>query len=460
MTAAHAFFQTDTATPASAQSRVARAADNTPNPSHRVVVVGGGFGGLRAVRSLERAPVQITLIDRRNFHLFQPLLYQVATGQLSPADIASPLRAVVGRQRNVTVLEGEVIDILPQEQRLLLGDGESVPYDTLVLSAGSTAHFFGRDDWAAHAKGLKSIEDATAMRNQILSMFEQAERATSLKQRHSLMTFVIVGGGPTGVELAGAIAELTQQTFRDEYRAIRPTDASILLIEGTDRVLPSYPVSLSEAARARLERLGVTVLTNTLIAELHPRSATLRQGDHVWDVSSHTVLWAAGVKASPLGNVVARRTGAKLARGGRLSVQPDCSLPGHSNIFVVGDMAHFAHGRDAPLPGVAPVALQQGAYAARLIRRRLQNKTSAPFRYRDWGSLAVIGRAAAVAKLGPLSFAGFFAWLLWLLVHIQQLIEFENRLLVFTQWLFSYLTGKRSARLITHPPPPERPAAD
>lgn len=455
MTAAQTFFRSNAATDEPAHIGNSDTTDRMQHSPHRVVVVGGGFGGLRAVRSLKNTPVEVTLIDRRNFHLFQPLLYQVAAGQLSPADIASPLRAVVGRQRNVSVLEAEVIDILPKQQRLVLSDGVSVPYDTLILCAGSTSHFFGREDWAAHARGLKSVEDATAMRSQILDMFEQAERTTSAERRQSLMTFVIVGGGPTGVELAGAIGELTRHTFRDEYRTIRPTDANIVLIEGTDRVLPSYPARLSEVAKARLEQLGVTVLTNTLIAEMHPQSVALRQGEHVWDVATRTVLWAAGVKASPLGAVAARRTGANLDRGGRLAVEQDCSLPGYPNIFIVGDMARFEHGSPGPLPGVAPVALQQGTYVAKLIHRRLQNKASPPFRYRDWGSLAVIGRAAAVANLGGLRFSGFFAWLLWLFVHILQLVEFENRLLVFTQWLFGYLTGRRSARLITRPPASE-----
>ncbi len=416
---------------------------------HRVVIVGGGFGGLSAARSLSGESVHVTLIDRRNFHLFQPLLYQVAPGQLSPADIASPLRAVVARQKNVSVLENEVVDILPDEQRVVLREGESVPYDTLVIAAGSTSQYFGRNDWEIHAPGLKSIEDATAIRSQILSTFEQAERTNNPETLDSLLTFVIVGGGPTGVELAGAIGELTQHTLKDEYRSIHTPNAKILLVEGTDRILSTYPQSLSAAARKALSRLGVTVLTNTLVSEIEPERVTLRQEERTWCLPAHTVLWAAGVQASPLGAVVARRTGVNLDRSGRVRVEPDCSLAGYPNILVIGDMACFDQKDGDPLPEVAPVALQQGLYVADLIRRRLRGKRTRPFHYRDRGSLAVIGRAAAVANIWGLRFSGPLAWLLWLFVHVMQLVEFENRLLVFIQWLFSYVTGKRSAGLIT-----------
>jgi NADH dehydrogenase len=427
---------------------------SSPVGSHaardRVVVVGGGFGGLAAVRALQGVPVDVTLIDRRNFHLFQPLLYQVATGQLSPADIASSLRAVVGRQSNVSVLEGEVVDILPDEQRIVLRDGEVVLYDTLIFAVGSTLHYFGRDEWAARAPGLKTVEDATAMRSRILAALERAERTTSPELRRALLTFVIVGGGPTGVELAGAIAELTRHTLRDEYRSIDPAEAEILLLEGTERILPSYPPSLSEKAASSLARLGVTVLTSTLVDDIQQHTVELNDGERCRCVPAGNVMWAAGVKASPLNATVAKRTGVALDRSGRLVVASDCSLPDHPNIFAIGDMASLTVD-DRPLPGVAPVAMQQGTFVAKLIRRRLAGRTPRPFRYRDWGSLAVIGRAAAVANVRGFRFSGLFAWLLWLFVHILQLVEFENRIQVLSRWFFSYVAGKRSARLITQP---------
>ena len=437
-------------------SKTRRTRDVTSRSTHRVVVVGGGFGGLSTVRSLRNDPLEITLIDRRNFHLFQPLLYQVATGQLSPADIASPLRALVARQKNARVLEGEVVDIIPDEQRLVLGDGASVAYDTLIMAGGSTSHYFGRNDWAAHAPSLKTIEDATAIRSQILGVFEQAERTMSSSAREALLTFVIVGGGPTGVELAGAIAELIQHTLKDEYRSIHPPDAKVMLIEGTDQILSTYPLSLSETASKDLRRLGVSVLTNTLVSDMDHQGVTLRQGDRSWHVRAKTVLWAAGVQASPLSTVLAQRTGTQLDHTGRVVVQANCAVPDYPNILVIGDMAHVADAGTGPLPGVAPVAMQQGVYAADLIRRRLRGKQARPFRYRDWGSLAVIGRAAAVANVKGVRFSGTLAWLLWLFVHIMQLVDYENRLLVFVQWLFSYLTGKRSARLITGLPKREQ----
>ena len=416
--------------------------------SHRVVIVGGGFGGLFAAQALRRVPVRVTLLDRRNFHLFQPLLYQVATGGLSPADISSPLRAILKRQLNVQVLRGRVDDLDPDARRVLMDD-EAIEYDTLILATGARHHYFGHDDWERLAPGLKTIEDATEIRSKILSAFEAAEQAKDPAERRSLLTFVIVGGGPTGVELAGAIGELAQQTLRDDFRAFDPSKTRILLVEGVERVLPPFPMRLSAAARRSLERLGVEVLTGTLVTDVDADGVELRQGEITRRVGSRTVLWAAGVQASPLARVLAERTGAELDTAGRVRVEEDCTVPGHPEIFVIGDMARLDGTDGRALPGVAPVAIQQGRHAARTVHDRLRGRSTPPFRYRNRGNLAVIGRAAAVADLGRLRFSGYPAWLLWLFVHVMLLVEFENRVLVFVQWAFSYFTRKRGARLIT-----------
>ena len=418
-------------------------------PPHRVVVIGGGFGGLHVVRGLKRAPVELTLVDRHNYHLFQPLLYQVATGGLSPADIAAPLRAVFGRQANVQVLLAEAVDVDAAGRRLILRDGE-LPYDTLVIAAGVTHHYFGHDGWAALAPGLKTVEDATRMRARLLRAFEQAERESDAAVRRRLLTFLIVGGGPTGVELAGAIAELARYTLAGELRRVRRGEARVLLVEGAERLLPSYVAQLSAAARISLERLGVDVCTGTLVVDVDPEGATLRGSGGDERVTTHNVLWAAGVQASPFAARLAERAGARLDRAGRVIVAADCSLPNRPEIFVIGDLARFEHGGAEPLPGVAPVAIQQGRHVARSIRQRLHGRATQPFRYHNRGNLAVIGRAAAVADLGPrLRFSGYPAWLLWLFVHIMYLVEYESRVLVFIQWAFSYFTRNRRARLIT-----------
>lgn len=415
---------------------------------HQVVIVGGGFGGLYAAKALSQQPVQVTLVDKRNFHLFQPLLYQVATGTLSPADISSPLRSVLSRSQNTKVLMGEVVDIDPEQQKVILQNGE-LNYDSLIIATGVSHHYFGNDQWATIAPGLKTVEDALEMRRRIFLAFEAAEKESDPEKRRAWLTFVIVGGGPTGVELAGAIAELAYKTLKQDFRNINTTETQILLLEGLDRLLPPYAPQLSAQAEASLKRLGVTVQTKTMVTDIADHVVTMLQGEKVEKIPARTILWAAGVKASPMGEVLANRTGAQLDRVGRAIVESDLSLPGHPNIFVIGDLANFSHQNGKPLPGVAPVAMQQGQYIATLIQQRLQGKNSLPFRYTDLGSLAVIGRNAAVVDLGFIKFSGVLAWLAWVFVHIYYLIEFDNKLVVLLQWGWNYWTRKRGARLIT-----------
>jgi NADH:ubiquinone reductase (H+-translocating) len=437
--------------------------NTTPSLPH-LIIVGGGFGGLYAAKALGRTPVRITLIDRRNFHLFQPLLYQVATGGISPGEIASALRSVLSRQKNTRVMAAEVVDIDPAAKKVCLREIDaaantsagSLEYDLLILATGAEYHYFGHDEWAAVAPGLKTLEDALNIRRRIFHAFEAAEWETDPVRRRALLTFAIVGGGPTGVELAGALGELAQYTLRHDFRNINPADARILLLEGMGRILTEYPPALSERARADLEALGVTVMTNTLLQNIEGDTVTLKQGDELEKVPAHTVLWAAGIRASQLGQVMAERTGASLDRLGRIVVEPDLTIAGYPDIFVIGDLAHFAQQDGQPLPGVAPVAMQQGNYVARLIRARLRGKDLAPFRYQDKGHLAVIGRNAAVADFGFLQLKGFLAWLIWVFVHILYLVEFENRVLVMVQWGWSYFTRARGARLIVGPGPADQ----
>lgn len=418
-----------------------------------VVIVGGGFAGLYATQSLKRVPVDVTLVDRRNFHLFQPLLYQVATGGLSPADIASPLRGILRRQKNVRVLQGEVTDVNLDGRQLRIGD-EQLKFDVLIVATGATHHYFGNEGWRKHAPGLKTIEDALDIRRRIFSAFERAELERDQRRRESLLTFVVVGGGPTGVELAGAVSELAHHTLLDNFRSIDPASAKILLVEAADRILPPYNSASSSHAKRSLEKLGVTVITGAMVKDVTGQSVTLGSDGETEVIESQTILWGAGVKGSPLGECLAQQTGAELDRQGRISVQPDLSLPGHPDVFVIGDLARFAHQTDNPLPGVAPVAMQQGRYVATLLAKRLRGREYRPFRYRDLGSMAVIGRAAAVAELGRVRFHGFVAWLMWLFIHLINLVEFENRLLVVLQWGWNYFTRNRSARLITNDRPP------
>lgn len=416
---------------------------------HRVVIVGGGFGGLYAAQALGKAPLRVTLLDRRNFHLFQPLLYQVATGGLSPANIASPLRAVLKRQRNTQVLMAEVTGFDLARRAVLLTDG-AIAYDSLIVAAGSQHHYFNHPEWERFAPSLKTLEDATTIRRRVLRAFEKAERALDPEAQRAWLTFVVVGGGTTGVELAGALADLAHGTLRHNFRVIDPRHARILLLEAGDRVLNTFPQTLADHAVQSLNKLGVTVRSGTRVVDVQTSQVTLQTGDHTEVVPTRSVLWAAGVEASPLGRALAEATGAKLDRSGRVIVHPDLSLPGHPEVFVLGDLANYPHQTGHPLPGVAPVAMQQGRYVAGLIVNRLRGQTPpAPFHYHDRGSMATIGRSSAVADLGWLRLWGFPAWLAWLLIHLLYLIAFENRMLVLFQWTWNYFTRNRSARLIT-----------
>lgn len=421
---------------------------NTELSPHRVVIVGGGFGGLYAAKEFGRLPVQVTLIDRRNFHLFQPLLYQVATGTLSPADISSPLRGVLSRQRNTTVLMDEVVDVDPVQQTIQLATQE-VSYDTLIVATGVSHHYFGNEQWKTVAPGLKTVEDALDMRRRIFVAFEAAEKELDPAKRQAWLTFVIVGGGPTGVELAGAIAELAFNTLKKDFRNIDTTETKVILLEGMDRVLPPYPPELSAKAAEALQALGVTVQTKTLVTNIQDDVVTAKQGDEVQEIPARTILWAAGVKASSLGQVLADRTGVALDRSGRVLVEPDLSVAGHPNIFVIGDLADYAHQGGKPLPGIAPVAMQEGQFVAKLVAARLANRPLPTFAYRDAGSLAVIGQNKAVADLKKVKLSGPLAWFVWVFAHIFYLIEFDNKLIVMLQWGWNYFTRSRGARLIT-----------
>lgn len=418
-------------------------------PPHQVVIIGGGFGGLYTAKALSNKGINVTLIDKRNFHLFQPLLYQVATGTLSPADISSPLRSVLSKSKNTKVLLGEVTDIDPQTQNVVMR-GEKIPYDSLVIATGAKHSYFGKDEWEEFAPGLKTVEDAIEMRRRIFTAFEAAEQETDEDKRRALLTFVIVGGGPTGVELAGAIAELAYSILKEDFRNIDTSETQVLLLEGLDRVLPPFAPELSVKAQESLENLGVTVVTKTLVTGIEGDIVTIKQGDEIKQFAAKTVLWAAGVKASPLGKLIAEKTGVECDRAGRVIVEQNLSLKGYPNIYVIGDLAHFAHQTGKPLPGVAPVAMQEGEYVAKSIKQQIKGNTIiSPFNYVDKGSLAVIGQHSAVVDLGFIKLTGFIAWLFWLLVHIYYLVEFDNKLVVMIQWIWNYFTRNRGARLIT-----------
>jgi NADH dehydrogenase len=416
-------------------------------PRPEVVILGGGFGGLYAAKALSDH-AKVTLIDRRNFHLFQPLLYQVATGSLSPGEIAAPLRSLVRGHRDTFVLLDEAVGLDAENRRVVLTQEAPLAYTHLIVATGASNHYFGHDEWQKIAPGLKSIEDATAMRHKILAAFEAAEREPDPAVRRAWLTFVVVGGGPTGVELAGALAEIARDTLRRDYRNFRPEDAQILLLDGSPHVLPSYPEDLSEQAARQLIRLGVRPRTRVQVVAMDAEGLTLKTPEGEERLASRTVLWAAGVQPSAFGRVLAEHAGAKLDRQGHVMVAPDLSIPGHAEIFVIGDLAVLEQDGKA-LPGVAPVAMQEGRYVAGLIRAQAEGRTVAPFRYHDKGSLAVIGRAAGVADFGRLHFHGWPAWLLWLFVHLMYLAQFRNRVLVFIRWGFQYLTFDRGARLIT-----------
>jgi NADH:ubiquinone reductase (H+-translocating) len=431
-------------------TELAATTDNmaTTAPRHRVVIIGGGFGGLYAAKKLGGLPVDVTVIDKRNFHLFQPLLYQVATGTLSPADISSPLRSVLGKHKNIRVLMDEARTIDVESKTVVLSE-QTVPYDTLVLATGVSHHYFGNDQWKTVAPGLKSLEDALEMRRRIFSAFEAAERETDPLKRQALLTFVVVGAGPTGVELAGAIADLAYKVMPEEFRTINTSETKILLLEGLDRVLPPFKPELSTKAEEGLVRLGVEVKTKARVTNITEAGVTYLDGDVTIELPSQTVLWAAGVKASPMGALLAEKTGAELDRVGRVIVNDDLSVPNHPNIFVVGDLAHFAHQGDNPLPGVGAVAMQQGEYLAESIGQRLQGNATVAFRYLDLGSMAVIGQHEAVVDMGFVKFSGFFAWLAWLIAHIYFLIGNDRKLTVTIQWIWNYFAGDRGSRLIT-----------
>jgi len=404
-----------------------------------VVIIGCGFGGLWAAQGLARAPVGVTVIDRTNHHLFTPLLYQVATAGLSAPSISAPIRHILEGQKNATVLLGEVRGISPDEKKITLEDGSSVPYDYLVVASGSINHYFGNDAWSAFAPGLKTLEEALDIRSRILTAFERAEREADPARRSAWLTFVVIGGGATGVELAGTLAEIARHTLKGEFRRVDPTRARVVLVEGTDRVLPPYTPELSEKARLQLERLGVTVWLGKRVTGVDAGGVTLGAER----LEAKTVIWAAGVASSPLG----RSLGVPLDRAGRVPVAPDLSVPGHPEIFVIGDLATLPG-----VPGIAPAAKQMGRHAARNIALKLRNQPTRDFKYRDYGQLATIGRNAAVAMLGKLHLSGYPAWLMWLVAHIYFLINFRNRLAVMIDWAWSYWTYNRGARIIIRGP--------
>jgi NADH dehydrogenase len=405
-----------------------------------VVVVGGGFAGLWAVRALARAPVRVTLLDRTNHHLFQPLLYQVATAGLSAPDIAAPLRHILRGQENVTVLMAQVAAVEPAENRLRLEDGSHVGYDFLVLASGATHAYFGHEEWAPNAPGLKTLDDALAIRRRVLSAFEQAERASDVDEREGWLSFVVIGGGPTGVELAGTLAEIARHTLRKEFRRSEPRHAQVHLVEAGPRVLSAMAPPLSESARRQLEKLGVQVHTGEAVTAIDAGGVSIGQQR----LPARTVLWAAGVAASPL----ARGLGVPLDRAGRVPVAADLSVPGYGNVFVAGDLAQVTRADGRPVPGVAPAAKQMGRHAAHAIRARLSGEPARPFAYRDYGNLATIGRMAAVVEYGRLRLAGIVAWWFWLWIHLFFLIGFRNRLVVMIEWAWSYFSYQRGARII------------
>jgi NADH dehydrogenase len=421
----------------------------------RVVIIGGGFGGLYAARSLRHEKVDVTLIDRRNFHLFQPLLYQVATGALSPSEIAAPLRVLLHTQKNAQVLLADAVDLDTAQHKVILDHG-TLPYDSLVVATGAHNFYFGNDAWEPIAPGLKSLEDATRIRHKILYAFEAAERETDPDLRRRWLTFVIVGAGPTGVELAGALAEIANDTLRNDFRDIHPEESRILLLDAAPRVLTVYSEKLSAAAERQLIRLGVRVIPSVRVTEIDPKGVTFTTPSGATDrIETRTVLWAAGVKPSPWGQILANRAGAELDRAGRVKVNADLTIPGHPEIFVIGDLA-YREQDGKPLPGVAPVAMQQGRYAASVIAARLANRTSKPFHYWDKGQLAVIGRNKGVGTIGGVELQGWTAWFVWLFVHLMYLAEALNRVVVFVRWGYQYLTFYRGARLITGDDRPER----
>jgi NADH:quinone reductase (non-electrogenic) len=422
------------------------------NKRWHVVIVGGGFGGLRAAQGLKSAPVDVTLIDRRNYHLFQPLLYQVATGSLSPGEIAAPLRSVFSRQKNTGVLLGEVVDLDAVSKRVVLADGASFEYDSLIVAAGSQTFYYGHDAWRERAPGMKSIEEATNIRHKILYAFEVAERLSDPVQRRAWLTFVIVGAGATGVELAGAIGEIARQTLKNDFRSIRPEEAEIILLDGAPRVLAAFPDDLAHKAQHSLEKLGVEVKNGVMVKDVDQQGVTIETHNGTQRLNARTVIWAGGVTVSPLGRTVAKRTNAETDRGGRIKVNSDLTVPNYPDIYVIGDLALLQDANGKALPGVAQVAMQQGTYAAKSIMRKVSSaKPLASFKYFDKGDMAVIGRWSAVANIFGLHLSGFVAWPIWAFIHLMYLVQFQSRILVFIQWAIQDLTFNRGARLITGP---------
>src|SRR6266446_53699 len=416
----------------------------------KVVIIGGGFGGLSAAQHLNSDLVEVTLIDRRNYHLFQPLLYQVATGSLSAGEIASPLRGVLSRQKNTRVWLGTVVDIDPDSKQVFLADGTIVPYDSLIIASGSQTSYFGHNEWQDWAPGMKSVEEATAIRHKILYAFEVAERLSDPVQRRSWLTFVIVGAGPTGVELSGAIAEIARQTLKNDFRSIHPEEAQIILLDGAPRVLMPFPEDLAGKANRTLAKLGVEVRCGAMVKNVDKDGLTIDSGGRTDSIAAKTVIWAGGITASPLGKILASRTKAETDKGGKVKVKSDLTIPNYPDIYVVGDLAWATDTNGKPLPGLAQVAMQGGTYAAKAILRRVKNQPELPpFHYFDKGLLAVIGRAAAVADVFGLHISGFLAWLVWAFIHVTYLVSFQSRILVFIQWAIQDLTFNRGARLIT-----------
>src|SRR5260370_5173710 len=416
-----------------------------------VVIAGGGFAGLSAARALRSAPASVTVVDRRNYHLFQPLLYQVATGSLSAGEIAAPLRGILGRQRNTRVLLGEMVDLDPITKCVQLADGASLEYDSLIAAIGSQTSYFGHDEWKKWAPGLKSIDEAVTVRHKILYAFEVAERIADPVQCQAWLTFVIVGAGPTGVELAGAIGEIARQTLRHDFRSIHPEQARIILLDGLPRVLMPFQEDVGRRAQQSLERLGVEIQTGTMVKEVDRDGLTVDRAGRQDRIAAHTVLWGGGVTMSPAAKTIAARTHAQTDKAGRIKVQDDLTIPEHPDIYVVGDLAALNDADGKPLPGVAQVAMQQGAYAARAIGRKIRSDEQPlpAFAYFDKGTMAVIGRGRAVANVFGLHVSGLPAWLVWALIHVLYLVQFESRVIVFFKWAIQALTFNRSARLIT-----------
>lgn len=420
-----------------------------PEP-HKLVILGGGFAGLYAAQALKRAPLDITLVDRRNYHLFQPLLYQVATGSLSPGEIAAPIRGVLSEQKNTRVLLGEAVDIDPVAKQVLLKDGARIPYDSLMVATGSQGSYFGHDEWKTWAPGLKTIEDATTIRHKILLAFEAAERTADPVERCTWLTFVIVGAGPTGVELAGALGEIANHSLKHDFRSINPKDARIIIVDGGKRTLATYPEDLSQKAERQLNNLGTRVRTGVVVTNVDEDGVTLKTAAGEEHIATHTVIWAAGVAVTEFARTLAKKTAAPTDRAGHIQVSPDLSIPNFPDIYVVGDLALVNDKAGKPLPGVAQVAMQSGSYAARAIANKVAGKPALPpFHYANKGDLAVIGRAAAVANIFGVHVSGFIAWLVWLFIHLMYIVEFQSRILVLVQWGFLYLTFNRGARLIT-----------